>query len=157
MVPKNYQSELSYMLAKLFSMSLKESCFPDSWIVSSVFLVFKNVRDRCTAKIYRSFSLLSVVSKVSKKRLINRLADHLEKYKFFISCTVLGILFQLQNFWQLYLIELQGLLISLYGDSNCSTWYIQDFWQDLSSVGLLHKLKILWNFGSDIWSYFVFS
>ena len=39
-VLKNYESELSYILAELFNMCLKEFCFPDCWKVSSVFPVF---------------------------------------------------------------------------------------------------------------------
>ena len=42
-VLKNCEPELSYILAKLFNMRLKESCFPDCWKVSSVAPVFKNV------------------------------------------------------------------------------------------------------------------
>ena len=61
-VLKNYEPELSYILAKLFSNCLKESCFPDCWKVSSVVPVFQNVGERSTAKNYRPVSLLSVVS-----------------------------------------------------------------------------------------------
>ena len=32
-VLKNCESELSYILAELFNMCLKESCFPDCWKV----------------------------------------------------------------------------------------------------------------------------
>ena len=49
-VLKNCESELSYILAKLFNMCLKESCFPDWWRISLVVPVFKNVRERSTAK-----------------------------------------------------------------------------------------------------------
>ena len=42
-VLKNYEPELSYILAELFNKCLKESCFPDCWKVSSVVPVFKNV------------------------------------------------------------------------------------------------------------------
>ena len=43
-VLKNCEPELSYILPELFNKCLiKESCFPDSWKVSSVFLVFQNV------------------------------------------------------------------------------------------------------------------
>ena len=35
-VLKNCEPELSYILAELFNMCLKESCFPDCWKVSSV-------------------------------------------------------------------------------------------------------------------------
>ena len=50
-VLKNYEPELSYILSELFNMYLKESCFPDCWKVSLVVLVFKNVGERCMAKI----------------------------------------------------------------------------------------------------------
>ena len=49
-VLQNCEPELSYILAKLFNICLKESCFPDYWKVSSVFPVFNNVGERCTAK-----------------------------------------------------------------------------------------------------------
>ena len=38
-VLNNFQPELSYILAQLFNKCLKESCFPDSWKVSSVELL----------------------------------------------------------------------------------------------------------------------
>ena len=77
-VLKNCEPELSYILAKLFNMCLKESCFPDCWKVSSVVPVFNNVGERSTAKNYRPVSLLSVVSKVFEKLANNRIVDHLE-------------------------------------------------------------------------------
>ena len=77
-VLKNCEPELSYILAELFNMCLKESCFPDCWKVSSVVPVFKNVGERSTAKNYRPVSLLSVVSKVFEKLVNNRIVDHLE-------------------------------------------------------------------------------
>ena len=39
----------------------------------------KNVEERCTAKNYHPVSLLSVVSKVLKKLVNNRIVDHPEK------------------------------------------------------------------------------
>ena len=78
-VLKNCEPELSYILAKLFNMCLKESCFPDCWKVSLVVPVFKNVGERSTAKNYCPVSLLSVfVSKVFEKLVNNRIVDHLE-------------------------------------------------------------------------------
>ena len=59
-VLKNFEPELSYILAKLFNKCLKESCFLDCWKVSSVVPVFTNVGERATAKNYRPVSLLSV-------------------------------------------------------------------------------------------------
>ena len=61
-VLKNYEPELSHLLAERFNKCLKESCFPDSWKVLSVVPVFKNVGERSTAKIYHPVNLLSVVS-----------------------------------------------------------------------------------------------
>ena len=49
-VLKNCEPEISYILAEVFNMCLKESCFPDFWKVSSVVPVFKNVGERSTAK-----------------------------------------------------------------------------------------------------------
>ena len=42
-VLKNYDPELSYILAELFTKCLKESCFPDCWKVSLVAPIFENV------------------------------------------------------------------------------------------------------------------
>ena len=63
-VLKTYEPEVSYILAELFSMCLKESYFPDCWKVSLVVPVYKNVGERSTAKNYCPVSFLSVVSKV---------------------------------------------------------------------------------------------
>ena len=89
----------SYILAELFNMCLKESCFPDYWKVSLVVPVFKNVGERSTAKNYHPVSLLSVVSKLFEKLVNNRIVDQLEKYGLFlISSMVVGLLDQLQIF-----------------------------------------------------------
>ena len=78
-VLKNCEPELSYILAELLNMCLKESCFPDSWKVSSVVPIFKNVEERSTAKNYCPFSILSVISKVFETLVNNRIVNHLEK------------------------------------------------------------------------------
>ena len=77
-VLKNCEPELFYILAELFNKCLKESCFPDCWKVSSVVPVFRNVGERFTAKNYCSVSLLSVISKVFKKLVNNRVVGHLK-------------------------------------------------------------------------------
>ena len=61
-VLKNYESELSYMLAKLFNIWVKDSCFPDCSKVSLLVPVFKNVGKRSIAKNYCPLGLFSVVS-----------------------------------------------------------------------------------------------
>ena len=73
------EPELLYILAELFNMCLKGSCFLDCWKVSSVVHVFKNVGELSTAKNYRPISLLSAVSKVFGKLVNNGIVDHLEK------------------------------------------------------------------------------
>ena len=83
-VLKNCDPELSYILAELFNMCLKEFCFPDCWKVSLVVPVFKNVGERSTAKNYHPVSLFSVVSKVFEKLINNRALDHLEKFGFLL-------------------------------------------------------------------------
>ena len=82
-VLKNCELELSYILPKLFNMCLRETCFSDCWKVPSMFSVFKNVEERCTAKNYRPVILFSVVSKVFEKLVNNRIVHHLKKYYLF--------------------------------------------------------------------------
>ena len=43
MILKNFEAELSYILADLLNINLKASCFPDWWKVSPVVPVFKHV------------------------------------------------------------------------------------------------------------------
>ena len=82
-VLKNCEAELSNIPAELFSMCLKESCFPDCLKVSLVAPVFKNVRESSTAKNYCSVSLLSMVSKVFEKLVNNMIVDHVHKCDLF--------------------------------------------------------------------------
>lgn len=64
--------------AKLVNMRLHDFCFQDCWKVSSEVPVFKNFRDRSIAQNYWPVSLFSVVSKIFRKRVINRFACYLE-------------------------------------------------------------------------------
>ena len=81
-VLKNCEPKLSYILAELFNMCLKESCFPDCWKVSLVVSVFKNVGERSTAKKYHpSFCkiVLFFLWLVKSEKLVNnRIVDQLE-------------------------------------------------------------------------------
>ena len=76
---RNYEPKLSYMLAELLNKFRKQSCFPDSWKLSSLVPVYKNVGERSIAKNYDPVSVLFVVSKVLEKFVNNRVVDHLEK------------------------------------------------------------------------------
>ena len=72
---KNCEPELSHILTELFNKCLKESCFSGCRKVSSVVALFKSVGERSTAKNYHLASFLSVVSKVFKKLVNNRIVD----------------------------------------------------------------------------------
>ena len=72
-------------------------------------LVFNNVEERSKAKNYGFVTLLYVGIKSFEKLLNNRL----DVAFILISSMVLGLLHQQQNFWQLYLMELPGLLTGL--------------------------------------------
>ena len=61
-VLKNCESELSYILVDLFNMCLKESCFSDCWKVSLTVPVFREVKERSTAKNYCPVSLWLIKS-----------------------------------------------------------------------------------------------
>ena len=52
-VLKNYEPERLYILAELFNMCLKESCFPGCCKISSVVPVFKKVGESSTTENYR--------------------------------------------------------------------------------------------------------
>ena len=99
-VLKNCQPELSYILAELSNKCLKESCYPDSWKVSSLVPVFKNVGERSTGENYCPVSLLSVVRKIFQKLVNNRIFGHLKKCDLFSD--------QRQILLLLYLIKLLG-------------------------------------------------
>ena len=62
-VQKNCEPNLSYILALIFYMCLKESCFVDCWKVWSEVPVFNNVGERSKTENYHLASLLSLVSK----------------------------------------------------------------------------------------------
>ena len=96
-VVRNYEPKLSYVLAELLNKFRKQSCFPDSWKLSSLVPVYKNVGERSIAKNYDPVSVLFVVSKVLEKLVNNRIVDHLEKLCLFsVSSMVLGLLYLLQ-------------------------------------------------------------
>ena len=104
-VLKNCDPKLSYILAERFNKCLNKSCFPDCWKVSLVVPVFKNVGESSTAKNYRPVSLLSMVSKVFEKHVIELLIIKRNVAFFLIFSMVLRLIDQLQIFSQLYLIE----------------------------------------------------
>ena len=110
----NCEPELSYILTELFNKCLKESCFPDCWMVSWVVPVFKNVGERCTAESYYPLLFFLWLVKSFRKLYIIQLSITLRSVAFFlISSMVLRLLDQLLIFLELYLIESLGLLTGL--------------------------------------------
>ena len=75
MVLKNCESEFSYTSDNLFSICLKESCFPDCWNILSPIILSKKIWERSTTKNYCLVSLVFVVSKISEKLGNNKLVD----------------------------------------------------------------------------------
>ena len=156
-VLKNCESELSYILAELFNMCLKEFCFPDCWKVSSMVPVFKNVGERPTAKNYCPVTLLSVVGKVYEKCVNTRIVDHLKKcgpfpdfqYGFRSSRSTVDLLTVVSD-----------RIDRIFNRSGATPAVALDISKVFDSAwhdDLLHKLKSYEISGSDIWSYFFFS
>ena len=110
-VIKNYDPELSYILAELFHMCLKESCFSDCWKVSSVAPVLNNVGETSMAKNYLPVSLLSVVSK---------------EFSYYILMTFVMILF----------VILLSMLMILFSTLNQAS----DLWQQLELASELESV-----------------
>ena len=143
-VLKNVEPELSYILAKLFNICLKESCFPDCWKFSSVLPVFKNVGERSTAKNCRPDSLPSVVGKVFEKLANNGPIDHLEK------C---GLFSDFQNGFRSSQSTADPLTVvsdrnaRVFNSSGATRAVAPDISKAFDGVwhaGLLHKLKSYW-------------
>ena len=98
-VLKKCEPEFSYILAKLFNMCFKESCFRNCWKVSSVVPLFKDAGGRSMAKSYRPISFLSVLSKFFKKfEIIGLLITSRNVVFYLISSTASSIFEQLQIF-----------------------------------------------------------
>ena len=137
-VLENCELELSYILAELFNKCLKESCFPDCWKVSSVFPVFKNVRERSAAKNYHPVSLFSVVSKVLEKLVNNGIVDHLGK------C---GLFSDFQNGFRSsrstadFLTVVSDRTVRAFNRSGATSAMALDISKDFEHGGLLHKLR----------------
>ena len=114
-VLKNCEPELSYILAELFDMCLKESCFPGCWKGSWVVLVFRNVGERSTAKNYHHVSLLSVASK--EFRMLD-FSTNLSLMEFLVRYLALFLLFSIIGgfrwFWMGNLLKNIQLMLESY-------------------------------------------
>ena len=95
MVLKHHEPELSYILDELFNMCLKGFCFPYYWKVSLVVPVFQNGVE---CLLLKTAALL-----VFFLWLVKSLITYRNLAFYLIFGMVLGLLDQLQIFWQLYL------------------------------------------------------
>ena len=146
-VLKNCEPELSYILAELFNICLKGSCFPDCWKVSLVVPVFKNVGERSTAKHYLPVSLP-----------VTKVFDHLENCGLFSdfqygfrSCRSTAHLLTVVS-------DRTARAFNRSGATRAVALDISKAFDIVWYAGLLHKLRFfLWNFRSHIWPYFFFS
>ena len=77
-VLKNCEPEHSYIVDELFNKCPKESCFPDSWKVASVFLYFRMLGKCLQLKTTALLVFFFVISIVFEKLVNNRIVDHLK-------------------------------------------------------------------------------
>ena len=77
-VLKNCEPEHSYIVDELFNKCPKESCFPDSWKLASVFLYFRMLGKCLQLKTTALLVFFFVISIVFEKLVNNRIVDHLK-------------------------------------------------------------------------------
>ena len=114
--------------------------------------VFKNVRERPTAKNYHPVSLLSKVSKVFEKLVNNRVVDHVEKCGCF-SDFQFGFSFSRPTGDLLAVVSDRiSRAFNRSGTSQAVALDISKAFDRVWHGGLLHKPSS-WNFMSDVWPY----
>ena len=109
------------------------------------------------AKQYRPVSLLSVVSKIFEKLVNNRLADRPEKCGLF---SYIQYCFRSSRSTGDLLTVVSDRIardVNRSRDTRAAALDIFQAFDRIWHAGLLHKLKVLWNFRSDIWLYFFYS
>ena len=107
-VLKNRWLEFSYKLAKLFSMCLMESYFPDCWKVTLVVAIFQNLGQGLQLKTTAlSVFFLWFIKSFKNLQIIGLLINWRNVAFFLISSMILGLHAQsTADLWQLYLIKL---------------------------------------------------
>ena len=140
-VLKYYEPQLLYILAELFNMCQKDSCFPDCWKVPSIVLYFKNVREGPTAKNYRPATLLPVVSKVFEKLVNNRLVDHQHECGLFSDFQYCFRSSQSTADYLMVVSDRVARAFNRSGATRATALHISKTCNRVLHAGLLHKLK----------------
>ena len=144
----NSEPEFSYILGELFNMCLKESSSEVlfwTWKIVGrshrlalyLRILGEGVQLKTTALLVVFLWLVKLVS--------NRIVDHLEKcclFSDFQYSMVLGLVNQLQIFWQLYLIELLDLLVKRFGTTQAVALDMSKAFSRVWHAGLHHKLSL---------------
>ena len=76
---KETSEQIAPSLCKLFNMSLQTGCFPSEWSIANVVPVFKKGDADCVEN-YRPISLLSNISKLLERCVLNKIRDHVLQY-----------------------------------------------------------------------------
>ena len=118
MFRKNYEPEFSDMLAELLNMLLKESSFPDFWRYYLWFpylwMLLKGLLLNSTSFLVSFLWLVKCLESLEAGFLITlKNVAFLSDFQYGPQISSLGPLDIQQIFWQLYLLKLPGLLISL--------------------------------------------
>ena len=105
-VLKNCEPKLSYVLAELFNMYLKESCLPDFWKVLSAVPVFKNIEERSSAKNYRPdlWQQLELVTEHDLRDTDVKMGESVQEEK--LSFKMLVLTFSSKFDWGSYIISI---------------------------------------------------
>ena len=105
-VLKNCEPKLSYVLAELFNMYLKESCLPDFWKVLSAVPVFKNIEERSSAKNYRPdlWQQLELVTEPDLRDTDVKMGESVQEEK--LSFKMLVLTFSSKFDWGSYIISI---------------------------------------------------
>lgn len=82
LIKKLPESTLSF-LAKLFNKCFELAYFPDQWKNAKVVPILKPDKDPAEASSYRPISLLSSISKLFEKIILNRMMDHINQHSIF--------------------------------------------------------------------------
>ena len=143
-VLKNYEPELSFIIAELFNICLKESCLADCWKVSFMDLCLKMSGKGLQLKTAALLVFFLRLVKSLKNFLNNRIVDHSEKYGLFPDFQYLFSSFQSTAD---LLTIVSGRIAKTFNSSGATRDVALDISKPFDRIWhtvLLHKLKSYW-------------